>query len=86
MEGETVDLSLNGALVRAANTFPVGSPVELRLYLLAGRPPVAAFGSIMRLVEGGQMGIELESLPTADSGRVQEYLLPLIVGEGPSRR
>jgi DNA-binding response OmpR family regulator len=86
VEGETVDLSLNGALVRAANTFPVGSPVELRLYLLAGRPPVAAFGSIMRLVEGGQMGIELESLPTADSGRLQEYLLPLIVGEGPSRR
>jgi CheY-like chemotaxis protein len=86
VEGETVDLSLNGALVRAANTFPVGSPVELRLYLLAGRPPVAAFGSIMRLVEGGQMGIELESLPAADSGRLQEYLLPLIVGEGPSRR
>jgi len=80
VEGETIDISLNGALVRASQTFPVGSPVEVSLYLLAGRPPVAGLGSIMRVVEGSQMGIQLERLPAAESGRLQEYLLPLTAG------
>jgi DNA-binding response OmpR family regulator len=86
VEGETIDLSLNGALVRASHTFPVGSPVEVRLYLLAGKPPVAALGFIMRLLEDSQMGIQLEGLPAVESSRIEEYLLPLTVGEGPSRR
>lgn len=80
VEGETIDISLNGALVRSSLIFPVGSPVEIRLYLHAGRPPVAGLGSIMRVVEGNQMGIQLEPLPAAESGRLQEYLLPLTVG------
>jgi two-component system chemotaxis response regulator CheY len=80
VEGETIDLSLNGALVRASHTFPVGSPVEVSLFLLRGRPPVAGFGSIMRVGDGNQMGIQLEQLPTDESGRLQEYLLPLIGG------
>ena len=86
VEGETIDLSLNGALVRAAHTFPIGSPVEVSLYLHSGRPPVAGLGSIMRIVEGNQMGIQLEALPAAESGRLQEYLLPLTGSEGPSKR
>ncbi len=80
VEGETIDISLNGTLVQASQTFPVGSPVEVSLYLLAGRPPVAGLGSIMRVVEGSQMGIQLERLPAAESGRLQEYLLPLTAG------
>jgi len=80
VDGETIDLSLNGALVRASHAFPVGSPVEVSLYLLAGKPPVAGLGSIMRIVEGNQMGIQLEQLPSAESGRLQEYLLPHIAG------
>src|SRR5579863_10661278 len=44
VEGETIDLSLNGALVRASHTFPVGSGVEVSLYLLAGSPPVTGLG------------------------------------------
>jgi DNA-binding response OmpR family regulator len=80
VEGETIDLSLNGALVRASHAFPVGSPVEVSLYLLAGKPPVAGLGSIMRVVEGNQMGIQLERLPAAEIGRLQEYLLLLTAG------
>jgi two-component system chemotaxis response regulator CheY len=76
VEGETVDLSLNGALIRAPHTFPVGSPVEVRLYLLAGKPPIAGLGSIMRVVEDTQMGIQLEQLAGAGSLELQEYLLP----------
>ena len=80
MDGETIDISLNGTLVRASRTFPVGSPVEVSLYLLAGRPPVAGLGSIMRVVEGQQMGIQLDRMPAAESGRLQEYLLPFTAG------
>jgi two-component system chemotaxis response regulator CheY len=80
VEGETVDLSLNGALVHASNTFPVGSLVEVSLFLLAGKPPIAGLGSVMRLVEGNQMGIQLERMPAAANGRLQAFLLPLTSG------
>jgi two-component system chemotaxis response regulator CheY len=80
VEGETVDLSFNGALIRATNTFPVGSLVEVSLFLLAGKPPIAGLGSVMRLVEGNQMGIELERMPAAANGRLQAFLLPLTSG------
>jgi two-component system chemotaxis response regulator CheY len=80
VEGETIDISLNGTLVRASHTFPVGSPVEVSLYLLGGRPPVSGLGSIMRVGDGNQMGIQLDQLPATESGRLQEYLLPLIAG------
>ena len=87
VEGEKIEISMNGTLVRAAHTFPVGSLVEVILFLLVGKPPLAALGCIMRLVEGGsQMGIQLDALPAAESGRLQEYLLPLTSGEGPSKR
>ncbi len=86
VEGETIDLSLNGALVRAPHIFPIGSPVEVSLFLLSGRPPVAGLGSIMRIVEGNQMGIQLEPLPAADNGRLQEYLLPFTGSDGLPKR
>jgi two-component system chemotaxis response regulator CheY len=86
VEGETIDLSVNGALVQASRTFPVGSTVEVSLYLLDGKPPIAGLGSIMRVVEDNQMGIQLERFPAAASGRLQEYLLPLTGGEGSPRR
>jgi hypothetical protein len=37
-------------------------------------------GSIMRVVEGNQMGIQLDRMPAAESGRLQEYLLPFTAG------
>jgi two-component system chemotaxis response regulator CheY len=86
VEGETIDISLNGALVRASHTFPVGSTVEISLYLLAGKRPVVGLGSIMRVVEGNQMGIQLEHLSAGASGRLQDYLLPLTAGHGTSHR
>ena len=80
VEGETIDISLNGTLVRASHAFPVGSPVEVSLFLLGGRPPVSGLGSIMRVGDNNQMGIQLDQLPAAESGRLQEYLLPFITG------
>jgi DNA-binding response OmpR family regulator len=76
-EGETLDVSLNGVFLRASETFPVGSPVEISMYLLAGAPPIAGLGSIRRVMEGNKMGIQLERLPTAESARLQDYLLAI---------
>jgi two-component system chemotaxis response regulator CheY len=78
VEGETIDVSLNGAFIRASIIFPVGSHVEVSLFLVAGTPPIAGLGAIMRVADGNTMGIQLERLPQAESARLQEYLLPLI--------
>jgi DNA-binding response OmpR family regulator len=77
VEGETIDISLNGALVRASPTFPVGTAVEVSLYLLTGGKPVVGSGSIMRVTGENQMGIQLERLPATQSERLQDYLSPL---------
>jgi DNA-binding response OmpR family regulator len=77
-EGETIDLSLNGALIRTSSVFAPGSKVEVILDLLPGADPVAGKGSVMRIVEGNRMGIQFEGWPAAESGRLQEYLLHLI--------
>jgi hypothetical protein len=80
VEGETVDISLNGALVRASHTFPVGSPVEVSLHLSGGTSPIVGLGTVIRVMENNQMGLQLDTLPAAESGRLQEYLLPLTSG------
>lgn len=76
MEGETVDLSLNGALLHAPETFSVGSNVELSMFLLDGQPPVACLGCVMRLMKDNQMGIQIDRMRPAESARLQEFLLP----------
>jgi CheY-like chemotaxis protein len=78
LEGETIDISLNGALIAAPHTIPVGSLVEISLYLLAGNKPVVGLGTIVRVLSGNRMGILIDRLPPIESGRLQEYLLPRI--------
>jgi len=76
--GETIDVSLNGALVRSSQTLPVGSLIEVSLYLRDGSRPVVGLGSVVRLVDNARMGILLDRFPMAEIGRLQEYLLPRI--------
>jgi DNA-binding response OmpR family regulator len=76
--GETIDISLNGALVRSPHTLPLGSLIEVSLYLLDGTEPVVGLGTVMRILSGNQMGILLDRFPAAAIGRLQEYLLPRI--------
>jgi CheY-like chemotaxis protein len=78
VEGETIDLSLNGTLIRVPRTFPVRSTVEVSLYLTAAMQPVVGLGTVARIVGYNQMGIQLESLPIQESHRVQDYLLALM--------
>jgi DNA-binding response OmpR family regulator len=78
-DGETVDISMNGMLVKAAQCVPAGSAVGLRLDLLPGVKPFLGSGSVMRTIGGNQMGIEFNLLNRAENGRLQELLLPLII-------
>jgi DNA-binding response OmpR family regulator len=76
--GETIDISLNGALVRAPHTLPLGSLIEVSLYLLDGNKPVVGLGTVVRIPSGNQMGILFDRFPASEVGRLQEYLLPRI--------
>jgi CheY-like chemotaxis protein len=74
VEGETIDLSLGGMLVRAPRTFPLGTSVELSLYIPNADKPIVGMGSITRAA-GDEMGVKIEQLTVEDSGRLQEHLL-----------
>ena len=78
LEGETVDISLSGMLVRSARTFPIGSSVRLRLRLGEGEP-ITRLGSVVRVVGGNQMGIDMVRLRPAEEDALQEFLLPMIL-------
>jgi len=78
LEGETIDVSLHGLLIRAARTFAVGSRVGIRLFLSSSTQPIAAHGTVVR-VAGQDMGIHLETIAKDASKQLQDFLLPLIL-------
>jgi len=79
LEGETVDISLDGMLVRVPRTFPKGTLLELNLYLPAIDRPIVGLGLVMRVAGSNEMGIKIDRLTAEDSGRLQEYLLRVCV-------
>ena len=81
LEGETIDVSLSGILVRAGRTLALGSSVHVSLDLSPRMKPVVGAGSVVRVFGGNQMGIQLDRLAIAESEKLQEFLLPLIPGE-----
>ena len=74
VDASTIDLSLNGALLRAERIFPRGSAVKISLFL-GQNSPVIGQGSVMRTVGENQMGVQLEGLPIQESSRLQDFLL-----------
>src|SRR5580700_6227250 len=74
---ETVDVSLQGLLVRAPRIIAAGSPVHVSMELTQRMKPIAGAGSVVRILGGNQMGIHLDRLPIGDSERLQEFLLPM---------
>jgi DNA-binding response OmpR family regulator len=78
--GETVNLSLEGMLIRTPRTLPVGSSVGVSLQLSHAMKPVVGAGSVVRLCGQEEMGIHLGRMALEDSQRLQEYLLQLIPG------
>jgi len=78
IEGETIDLSLGGMLVRVPRTFPLGTLVELSLFLPSIAKPIVGLGSVTRANGGNEMGIQIDRLTIEQSTRLQEYLLHLV--------
>jgi DNA-binding response OmpR family regulator len=76
--GETLDISLNGMLVRVPHTLPIGSRVEVSLLLAEPHQPIVGPGPIVRVLSDTQMGILLDRLSIPDLGRLEEFLLPLL--------
>jgi len=85
VDASTIDLSLNGALLRARRVFPPGSAIKVSLFL-GQDSPVIGDGSVMRTVGENQMGIQLDGLPIEESSRLQDFLLhqlhPAILANG----
>lgn len=78
IEGETINVSLEGMLIRAPRMVPVGSSVEVFLQMKGLDRPIAGVGSVVRVRGRDEMGIHLGRLTLEESQRLQEALLPLI--------
>lgn len=78
LDCETVDVSLNGMMVDSPRLMPVGSAVRMSLDI-PGSKPILAVGAVKRKIGDHQMGIEFNLLHTDEGGRLQEFLLPLII-------
>ena len=81
MEGETVDISLGGVLVRAPRMLAPGTRVQLSLNLSPGMKPITRLGAVARVAAGNRMAIHMERLDAKESDRLEEFLLPLIPEE-----
>jgi CheY-like chemotaxis protein len=79
--GKTIDLSLNGAMVQADSVFSVGSIIQIELELMRGKPVLRAAARVVRVVGNNCMGLHIEKMPLAESAKLQEFLLPLIMAE-----
>jgi len=83
VQAETIDVSLDGMLVAARQSLPVGAVVQVTLHLNPQLKPIVGAARIMRSMPGHRMGIQLSGLAMAESERLQEFLLPLILEEKP---
>jgi len=77
IEAETVDVSMEGLLVKAQRIIPVGTSVDVCLQLSKEMKPVTTVGCVVRLAGANQMGVHLGRLAPAESQRLQEFLLSM---------
>ncbi len=88
VQGTTLNLSMNGLLVKARQLFPMDSLVRVRLELSPAAPPLHAVARVTNRVGHDRMGLELENLGPAESQRLQKFILPLllaVISEEPAR-
>jgi CheY-like chemotaxis protein len=78
-KGRTIDLSLSGVLVETEQVFEAGARVEMILEI-PSTPPLRIRGSVVRKGDT-RMGILFDQLATTDSGKLQDFLLPLILAQ-----
>jgi len=78
LDGETLDISLNGMMIKAGRVLPVGSMVNVNLKLPQASAPIRMAARIVRIVGNEHMGVQLESIGREESERLGEVLVPMI--------
>ena len=78
IEGETLDVSMEGLLIRSQRVIPVGSSVDVSLQLNQTMSPIMGVGSVVRQDGNDRIGVQLGRLKISESQRLQEFLLPLL--------
>jgi CheY-like chemotaxis protein len=78
LQGETLDLSLNGMSVLAGGVLPVGSSVRVVLALPNSGAPIRTAARVVRSIGRDAIGLELEQVMDAEHERLAEFLVPLI--------
>ena len=81
IEGETLDVSMEGLLIKAPRSIPVGSSIDVSLQLSQTMTPILGTGSVVRLIGHDKLGVQLGRLKISESQRLQEFLLPLLPSE-----
>ncbi|MBV9888361.1 MAG: response regulator, partial [Acidobacteria bacterium] len=77
IDGESINVSMEGLLVKVSKALPIGSSVNVSMHLSRGMRPIVGAGCVVRLNGPNQMGIHLGHLDLAESQRLQEFLLRL---------
>jgi CheY-like chemotaxis protein len=77
-DAQTVDISLNGMLVRSNRALPVGSVVNVAVTPETGAEPIRSVARVVRIAGNDFMALKLESLGKNESTRLGEFLVPLI--------
>jgi len=78
IEGETIDVSLTGMLVKVPADAPSGAPVRVKLYALDSGVPITGSGAVVRSLSGNRVGIQLNRMAPVETSRLQDFLLPII--------
>ncbi len=78
LDGETLNISLNGMFIKAGRVLPVGSIVNVNLKLPQADVPIRMAARVIRVVGNEHMGVQLENVGKEESERLGEVLVPMI--------
>jgi len=82
-EGMTLDLSVNGMMVKASHVFPVDTRLQINIKLDRSesdrsQSEIRGAARVVRLVGDDCMGLYLETVSATERAKLQDFLLPLI--------
>jgi CheY-like chemotaxis protein len=77
LEGQTLDISLEGLLVQTTGVFPLGSVVKLSLDAPGEYAPIRLTAHVKRIVGRDCMGLQFKSLGEPEREKLQTFLLSL---------
>jgi CheY-like chemotaxis protein len=79
VNGSTLDVSLGGMMFRGESTLEAGAQVEVELDIGTRGRPLHLACRVARVLEDGCAGLEFLRMSGADSERLQQFLLPMIL-------